>query len=97
MLDERRLHGVQLAVFHQPLDRNDFPPFVLHGKSETRVDAFAINQHCAGAAGALIASFLRARKSQVIAQGIEKRDSRIDNKDPVRTVDVKRYVLKLVR
>ena len=70
MLDECRLHGVQLAVFREPLDRNDFPPFVLHGKSETRIDAFAIHQHCAGAAGALIASFLGAWKSQVIAQGI---------------------------
>ena len=72
MLDERRLHGVQLAVFRQPLDRNDFPPFVLHGKSETGVDPFAIHQHGAGAASALIASFLGACKSQVIAQGIEK-------------------------
>jgi hypothetical protein len=45
----------------------------LHGESEARIDALAVDENSAGAASSLIAPLLRAKEVQVLAQEIEKR------------------------
>ena len=59
------------------LDRGDLAAFVLHGQSQAGIDAFAVDEDGARAAGALITALLGAEKVQMLAQEIEKRRSRV--------------------
>ena len=62
----------------ETLDRRNLAALILHGESEARIDALAIDENGAGAACPLIASLLRAKKMQVFAQEIKKRCANID-------------------
>ena len=53
-------------------------PSSLGRKGQAGEHALAIDMHRAGAALALVAAFLGAGQVQVVAQGIEQRDARLD-------------------
>src|ERR1700722_13255721 len=77
VFDERLLQGMQRAGSAEALDRGDLAALILNGQSEAGIDALAINQNGASAAGPLIAPLLRAEKVQMFAQEIEKRRSHV--------------------
>jgi hypothetical protein len=49
----------------------------LHGERQTRVDAFAIYQHRACAARALIAAFFRSAQPQMFAERVKQGHTRL--------------------
>src|ERR1041385_2670634 len=57
--DERRLHGMEVAVAGQPFDGRDLLPAVHDGQGEAGVIAPPVNEHGARAARPLVASLLR--------------------------------------
>ena len=73
VLEERRLHRVQLVAFGQPFDRGDLAALVHHGERQAGVDAPAVDQHRAGAALAVVAALLGAGEAEVLAQRVEQR------------------------
>jgi AraC family transcriptional regulator len=86
MLDERCLYRMQVAVGCQALHRYNFGAFARSSECHAGVDPNAADQHRACAAGALVAAFLRPRKSQVLAKKIEQAYSRLDPRDALATV-----------
>src|SRR3569833_1769301 len=78
LLDERALQRMQLRLAGEPFHRRDFTPLILNGKGKARVDSYAVDQHGARSACALIATLLGARESQMLAQKIEKGGSWIE-------------------
>jgi len=60
VLDEGRLHRVQLPGPAQALDRGDLGALVHDREAQAGIDAAAIHDHGAGAALALVAAFLGA-------------------------------------
>ena len=87
MLDERLLQRVQRAAGGQAFDRGDRAALVLHRQRQARQDALAVDQHRAGAAGALVAALLGAGEMQVLAQQVEQRCPDIDRKVAGLSVD----------
>ncbi|GLS19882.1 hypothetical protein GCM10007874_28990 [Labrys miyagiensis] len=87
MVDEGLLHRVQGRFSAEPLDRDDLPVLVLYRQGEAGIDALAIDQDGAGPAGALIAAFLRAGKSNVVAKKIEQRRANIEIYDVGTPID----------
>ena len=77
VFDERRLQRVQFAIVGQAFDGGDFAPLILHGQSETGIDALAVHQHGARAARALIAAFFAGQFGK-FAQRVEQRHARLD-------------------
>ena len=81
MVDQRLLHGVQLAAAREVFDGDDFAAVGLRGEQDAGVDrlvgqflsAQAAQHHCAGAAVAFGAAFLGAGRAfgqaQVVEQG----------------------------
>ena len=78
MLDERLLQRVQAVAVRQALDRGDLAALVLHRQRQAGVDALAVDQHRAGAAGALVAALLGAGEAEVVAQQVEERGAQVD-------------------
>src|SRR5438067_13745987 len=56
LLDECRLHGMQLIAIGESFDGCDFIAFVHHRQRETGIDASPIYQNRAGAALSVVAS-----------------------------------------
>src|SRR5471032_1510894 len=71
MIDERLLQRVQTASFGQSFDRGDLPTLMLHGQGKARQDTFAVDQHRAGAARALVAALLGAGEVEMISQQVQ--------------------------
>src|SRR5439155_7943737 len=71
-LDERGLHGMELAVLREPLDRHDLVPVRLRREDEARADERAVEQHRARAALALPARVLRPRQAEPLAEREEQ-------------------------
>ena len=71
-------HRVELAAVDQRLGRLDLLALGLQGQHGAGVDRLAVEQDGAGAAGAAIADALAAGDVEVIAQGVEQRDARLD-------------------
>ena len=78
VLEKRRLHRMQLVAVREPFDGRDLIAFVRDREAETGVHPAAVDQHSAGAALAVIATFLRAGQMQMFAQRIEQGRPRID-------------------
>ena len=91
MLDERRLQRVQRARRAEPFDGGDLAALVLHGQREAAVDALAVDQHRAGAAGALVAALLGAEQVQLLAQQIEQRGAHVHRDLQVAAIDVEAH------
>jgi hypothetical protein len=88
VLDEGRLHRVELIPLRQPLDRRDLPALQGGGEGQARQDAPPVNEHRAGPALALVAPLLRAGQLEPFAQGVEQHDARIDVQGCRRAVDL---------
>src|SRR5688572_13486886 len=78
ILDERRLHRVELIVLGQPLDCRDLFAFAGRGQRQAGEDAPPVYEHRASTALALITSLLRAGQSESFAQRVQQHDPRID-------------------
>ena len=78
MLDERRLHRMQLVAVRETFDRRDLVAFVRDREAEAGINAPAIHEDGARTALAVIATFLRTGEMQMLAQRIEQRDARIE-------------------
>jgi hypothetical protein len=88
ILDEGRLHRVELLPLRQPLDRRDLPALQGGGEGQARQDAPPVNEHRAGPALALVAPLLRAGQLEPFAQGVEQHHARIDFEGLRRAVDL---------
>jgi len=88
VLKESRLYRVKLAVFLEPFNSRDFISLVHDGERQAGIDAAAVHVNCAGAALAVIASFLSAEQRQVFAQSIEQRDPRLQSQAVLAAVDL---------
>src|SRR5205085_9016730 len=86
VLDERRLQGMD-AVAGNALDGGDLPAFVLHGQRQAGIDALAVHQHRARAAGTLVASLLRPREPDMLTEGVEQRHTRVQPELVLHAVD----------
>ena len=97
MLDERRLHRVQVVGRAQALDGGDLVALVHDREREAGGDPPAIHDHGAGAALALIAALLAAGQMQVLAQCVEQGGARIELELPACPVYVEGHVHGLRR
>ena len=90
-LEEPALHGVHpvdalAGVVSEPFDRRDFSITRLDGQDETRPHGFAVEQHRAGAAHAVLAAEMRAREAELLAEELGERAARLDGRAARRTV-----------
>ena len=76
--DERGRHGVELAAVDQRLGGLDLLALGFEGEHGAGVDRLAVEHDGAGAAGAAVADALAAGDVEVVAQGVEQRDARLD-------------------
>src|SRR5688572_17427282 len=97
MLDEGRLHGMEIIRRAKALDRRDRVAFVHHGKAKTGVDADAINEDCARAALPVIASLLGAGQMEVLTKGVEQGGTGIEIKLLACPVDIEGDLHRLRR
>ena len=87
MLDEGRLHRMQILAVGEPFDRGDGLAVVHHRERQAGVDAASIDQHRAGAALTVVATFLRAGQREMLTQCIEQRGARVQVERMRVTVD----------
>src|ERR1700751_277177 len=89
--DERFLHRVKPAALREALDGQYVCPVMADREREARIDASAVDDDCARAALAAVATLFGSGQVQPFAKKIEKRDARIIERDGSRdTVDGKR-------
>ena len=77
MLDERLLERMKRSRPAKPLDRRDRAAVILDRESEAGEDSFAVDQHGARTARALVAALFGSRKADVLTQEVEQRDAGI--------------------
>ncbi len=77
MLDESRLHRMQLVGRAKTLDGGYPVVLMLDRQAEAAVDAHVVDDDRAGTALAVIASFLGPRQMQVLSKEVEKGRARI--------------------
>jgi hypothetical protein len=75
----------------KPFNGRDGAILILHGKREARIDALAICEHCAGAAGALIAASLCTGKMKVVSKKVEERGANVECQLVRLAVDTKKH------
>jgi hypothetical protein len=78
VLDERRLHRMQLVGRAHAFDGGDLGAVVHDREAQAGIDAAAVDQHRAGAALALVAALLGAGQVQVFAQRVEERGAGVE-------------------
>ncbi|PHN56164.1 hypothetical protein AO275_08490 [Pseudomonas viridiflava] len=80
-LDEGSLNSMQRTVRpRQPLNRHDFMAIDLSRKGQAAQDPLTVHMHCAGAALAVVATFLRAGQEGMLAQRVEQCRARFELK-----------------
>src|SRR5438309_665597 len=72
VLAERLLERVELAVAHEPLDRQKLGAVGLDRQHDAGTRGFAVEQNSARAADAVLAADVRARQAQVLAEEIHE-------------------------
>ncbi len=81
MVDERLLERMQVvAIGCQPLDGDDLGVLVRDGEGQAAIHAPAVEQDGAGSALPVVAALLGAGEAEPLAQRIQQRRPRIDNK-----------------
>src|SRR5438445_9247251 len=90
LLDERRLHGAQLALGREALDGGDRMAARIDGQEHAGVHRLAVEQDGAAAALTAVADLLRARQRRIepIPERVEKRDARLDPETAHLAVDL---------
>ena len=81
-LDESLLNGMEGPGLFQAFDGLDRFPLVLDSQGHAGIDCLSIDENGARPASSLVASFLRARESQIFANGIQEGSARL-HEDPV--------------
>ncbi len=92
VLDEGRLHGVEIVRRAQAFHGGDLVTLVHHRQGQAGVHPPAVHHHGAGAALAVVAAFLGAGELQLFAQGIEQGQPGVGGKTAGRAVDGKRHL-----
>jgi hypothetical protein len=72
MVQEGRLHRVEIAAGREALDGGDCLALAAHGESKAGDDSTAVDMHGAGAAGTAVAALLRAGEGRLFLQRIEQ-------------------------
>ena len=72
MLDERGLHGMQVAHAAQPFDGGDVRTLMHDRKGQAGVYPRAIGNDRTRAALAMVAALFRTGKVQMVAQGVQQ-------------------------
>src|SRR6476661_2981952 len=75
VLDEGRLHRVELIPLRQPLDRRDLLALDAGGERQARENAPPVDDHRAGSALPLVAPLFRAGEMEPFAQRVEQHDA----------------------
>ena len=78
VLDEGRLHRMQVLRRAQAFDGGDLVALVHHRQRQAGIDAAPVDDHRAGAALAVVAALLGAGQVQVLAQRVEQRGARVE-------------------
>src|SRR6266850_6607460 len=78
LLEERELHRVQLAAPRQALDGGDAGAVQLRDELQAGVHPLAVDDHGASPALPQVAALLGAGEAQVLPQGVEQDDARLD-------------------
>src|SRR5947199_8204710 len=78
VVNERLLDRVQLVALHQALDGRDATTLRFDGEYRAGISRLAVNDDRASAAGGAVTDALRPREVEVVAQGFEQRDARLD-------------------
>ena len=90
MLDERPLHGMQLSVGREPLDRRHLTALRLQREQRAALDRAAVDENGAGAALARVAADVRARQPQAVAQRVDEQRAPLDLERTLLAVDGER-------
>jgi len=77
-LHESLLHGMERAIVLQALNRGDFVSLMSHRQRQAGERTPAVDMDGACAALALIAAFLSAAETEMLAQSVEKSAARIE-------------------
>src|SRR5258708_2261568 len=78
-----------MVALGKPLDGRDGLSVMHHGQRQAGVDTASFDQHRAGTALTVIATLLRARHRQMLAQGIQQRGPWIERQRMRVSVDLK--------
>jgi hypothetical protein len=84
---ETLLQRMQMAVVGKPFDRLDAAPFRFNGKDQATIHRPAVEEHRAGAAVAVVATFLGAGERERIAQHFQQALPRLAEKLRLLAVD----------
>ena len=87
VLDERLLDGMQRRRRRQALDGDDVAARRFQRQHQAGVDGSAVDQHRAGAAVAVAATFLGAGEADAVAQQLEQRVARVGEHRALLAVD----------
>ena len=87
MIVERLLHRVQLAVRGEALDRGDLGAVGLDAEHGAGLHRLAVEQHRAGAARRRVATDVRAREREPLAQDVDEQVTRLELQLVARSVD----------
>src|SRR3954463_4104270 len=96
VLPEGLLHGVQLSVLRDALDRGDRRPVGLDGEQRAGFDRAAVEVDRAGAALAGVAADLRAGQAEAVPDEVDEQRPRLDVGFPLDAVDGHRDPCHLV-
>jgi hypothetical protein len=72
VLDESKLHGMEVIGLTDTFDRDDLVVPMHDGEGETGVDAATVNVDGACSALTVVAAFLRTGKGKVLAEAVEQ-------------------------
>src|SRR5215470_2016115 len=97
MSAEARLQRGEAIVLRQALDRHDLTALGLHRQYQAAAHGVAVEEYSAGSANPMLAADMRARKPQVVAQAIRKRQARLDHHFDVVSVDLEANLHGLAR
>src|SRR5688572_28334941 len=75
---ERALHGMQLAILGETLDRHDVGAVRLHREHRARLHRAAVQMHRAAAALARVAADVRAREPESVADEVNQQRALFD-------------------
>src|SRR5919201_1563573 len=77
VLAECLLERMELAVAHQAFDRDDLGAGRLHREHQARPRGFAVHEHRARAADAVLAAHVRAGQREIFAQEVDEQLTRL--------------------
>ena len=87
---------MQVFAGGQAFDGGDLATVLHDGQRQARVDPFAVHQHSAGAALALVAALLGAGHACALAQQVKQRYPRFDVEFAVLAVDAQSHRMLLL-